>query len=239
MLLPIMPQTMPQTMHKIPHNIRPHCRYFAAVYGTLLALVISSCATPPTPPPAPTPIDTAAVAELLQQAAQANSAERWIDPYPGSAVDYFRQTLALDPYNATALRGIENITETQAAKARQAADRQQYNLAWLELDRARRADPMHPTLKPTASYLQLQENSKRYRVEFPATDLSSRSKDTRLALQTLGEQAKQPDCRAIITSANDAQGRWMYQQMNQADGANRLRAALETGAPSSVAVLCF
>lgn len=227
-----MPKTMPKTGHK-------SLRRFAAFYGALVALALSSCATAPTPPPAPAPIDTAAVAELLQQAVQANNAERWIDPYPGSAIDYFRRVLAMDPKNATALRGVENITEAQAAKARQAADRQQYNLAWLELDRARRADPMHPTLKPTASYLQLQENSKRYQVQFQAKDLVNRSKDTKLALQTLGEQAKQPDCRAIITAANDAQGRWMYQQMNRAAGTNRLRAALETGAPSSVAVLCF
>lgn len=214
-------------------------RLRSAIGTALLAVLLSSCASAPAPPPKAAPIDTAAVAALLQQAAQANAAQRWIDPYPGSAIDYFRQALAMDPANPTALRGIENITEAQAAKARQAADRKQYNIAWLELDRARRADPMHPTLGPTASYLQLQENSKRYRVEFQASALRNQTKDTRLALQTLGEQAKQPDCRAVITAANDAQGRWMYQQMNAAGGANRLRAALETGAPSSVAVLCF
>lgn len=202
-----------------------------------LLLLVAGCAS--APPPAPAPVDPAVVGSLLQQAAQANDAGRWIEPYSGSAVDYFRQALAMDPNNATALRGIENITEAQAAKARQAADRAQYNLAWLELDRARRADPMHPTIKPTASYLQLQENSKRYRVEFTQRALANRTKDTKLSLRTLGEQAKQPDCRAIITSASDAQGRWMYQQMKQAAGDRRLRAALETGAPSSVAVLCF
>lgn len=210
-----------------------------AIGAALFALLLSSCASAPAPAPEAAPIDTAAVAALLQQATQANAAQRWIDPYPGSAIDYFRQALVMDPKNPTALRGIENITEAQAAKARQAADRKQYNIAWLELDRARRADPMHPTLGPTASYLQLQENSKRYRVEFQASALRNQTKDARLALQTLGEQAKQPDCRAVITSANDAQGRWMYQQMNAAGGTNRLRAALETGAPSSVAVLCF
>lgn len=214
-------------------------RLQSAIGIALLALLLSSCASAPAPVPAASPIDTAAIAALLQQADQANAAQRWIDPYPGSAIDYFRQALVMDPANPTALRGIENITEAQAAKARQAADRQQYNIAWLELDRARRADPMHPTLGPTASYLQLQENSKRYRVEFQASALRNQTKDARLSLQTLGEQAKQPDCRAVITAANDAQGRWMYQQMNAAGGTNRLRAALETGAPSSVAVLCF
>lgn len=218
-------------------SLHHHLR--SAIGTALLAVLLSSCASAPAPAPKAAPIDTAAVAGLLQQAAQANTAERWIDPYPGSAIDYFRQALAMDPANPTALRGIENITEAQAAKARQAADRQQYNIAWLELDRARRADPMHPTLGPTASYLQLQENSKRYQVKFQASAVRNKTKDARLALQRLGEQAKQPDCRAVITAANDAQGRWMYQQMNAAGGSNRLRAALETGAPSSVAVLCF
>lgn len=219
------------------HTSSPCPRLRRAIGTILLALLLSNCTSAPAPE-AP-PIDTAAVAALLQQAAQANAAQRWIDPYPGSAVDFYRQALAMDPANPTALRGIENITETQAAKAREAADRKQYNIAWLELDRARRADPMHPTLEPTASYLQLQENSKRYRVEFQAAALRNQTKDTQLALKALGEQAKQPDCRAVITAANDAQGRWMYQQMNAAGGAKRLRAALETGAPSSVAVLCF
>ncbi len=227
--------TLFSTMHSnlLPQLLR------SAIGTTLLALLLSSCAATPAQAPKTAPIDTAAVAALLQQAAQANAAQRWIDPYPGSAIDYFRQALVMDPTNPTALRGIENITEAQAAKARQAADRQQFNIAWLELDRARRADPMHPTLGPTASYLQLQENSKRYRVEFQANALTNQTKEARLSLQTLGEQAKQPDCRAVITAANDAQGRWMYQQMNAAGGSNRLRAALETGAPSSVAVLCF
>ena len=56
-------------------------------------------------------------------------------------------------------------------------------------------------------------------------------------LKTLGAQAKAQDAWVIIRARNDAEGRWIYQQLAAAAGDKRIRAELTIGAPPAVDLL--
>ena len=204
----------------------------------LCLLLLNACVSSK-PAVQPPPIDHARIAVLIEQASAAEAATHLLEPVTGSAIELYRKVLALNPKDPVAARRIEGIAEAFMTQARQAAERQQYNIAWLALDRARRADPLHPNIAATTQFLQTHENAKRHRLSFSSAQLNARTKDTVLLLQGLGERAKGAGCRTTITAASDAQGRWMYQQMRKATGDGRVRAQVQVGRPSAVEVMCF
>ncbi len=205
----------------------------------LCIALLNACTNQNQQPAPPPPIDHARIAVLLAEAEAAETAKHLLEPVSGSAVELYRKVLALNPEDPVAARRIEGIAEAFMTQARQAAERQQYNIAWLALDRARRTDPLHPNIAATTQFLQTHENAKRYRLGFTTAQLDAQTKDTVLLLQGLGERAKNPSCRTTITAASDAQGRWMYQQLRQAQGDGRVRAQVQVGRPSAVEVMCF
>jgi hypothetical protein len=64
--------------------------------------------------------------------------------------------------------------------------------------------------------------------------LNARSAALAKRLEKLGERAKSANMRVIIRSRNDAEGRWIYQQMRKAPGEPRIRAELTIGSPPRV-----
>ncbi len=221
-------------------------RPFHSRLGLLLALTLlflQGCSSAPPEPAGPDPVQLRALWDLAEQA---RSQGRVIRPETGSAVSYLQQLLALDPSHLQARRTLETIAEEFVNQAKRAADAGSYNQAWLALDRARRTDPEHPSIQPTERLLQIQENATRAQHQFSAAELASPSRATLKTLHTLGTRAKRENCRVRISADNDAQGRWLYRQLQAApDPANGDRASLRVRAqvviqrPTGVELLCF
>ena len=202
--------------------------------------LMASCQTPSPPPPepAPEPVPLEQLYPLLD-AAEAALADDRLTAAPGeeSAHTLYEEVLKLDPGNEEATRGVERVVERFVELALEAADTWQLARARSMLARARLIDPDHPSIAPTQSQVDLLSNANREEEFFDQKDMNGTS--ARNTLTRLGKTAKTHGCRARIRAKTDAQGRWMYQQMNAAQGEARVRATMEVGVPARVALICF
>lgn len=222
-------------------------RYPLAVLGLCL-LVLAGCESePPRPapepepepvaPPAPEPL--ADVNPLLEQARRAFEAHRLTTPEADSAYSLYREVLRLDPGNDHARRGMEKIVERYVRFALEAVERRQFARARSMLARARLVDAGHPAIEPTAEQVKLVENAARDRIRLDPGVLADRSADLGARLRDLGARAKTADCRVTINARSDAEGRWIYRQLNSASGESRVRAKLAIASPPSVELVCL
>jgi len=194
-------------------------------------------AAPEEPPE--TLVGPAGILALLDAAEAAMEREHLTFPIQGSAADLFDAVLAVDPDNAQAQRGIERIVEYYLEMAAAAAQRNQLARARSMLERARLLDADHPAVQPTQIQINLLANANRRRLVLDRTQLSNRSVDLRQALKSLGVQARDSNCRAMIRVRSDAEGRWVYEQMKRAPGETRIRAQIQIGSPPLVELVCF
>ncbi len=225
-------------------------RLFLALVGTSTAL-LAGCQTqqppPPPLPPAPprdaeppaTPAPPVQVERLLERAQLAFDAQHLTLPAKNSAFTLYRELLHLEPGNDAARRGLEKIVERYVEFALDAVQRHQFPRARTMLARARDVDASHPAIEPTEQQVRLLENARRDRVQIDLDELARQSATLRSALRKLGVRAKAPNCRAAINARTDAEGRWIYRQLNGASGAARVRASLAIASPPSVEIICL
>ncbi len=60
-----------------------------------------------------------------------------------------------------------------------------------------------------------------------SADLGARNAAIREELAAIARRAREADSRLLIVARNDAEGRWMYQQMREAVDGYRLRGNIE------------
>jgi len=221
--------------------------------GLTLYISLGACSTPapePAPPPAaaapvevpqpakpPPKIDMDRLDELLEQGYQALKAGRLLTPIDNCAYDYYREALKVAPGHPAALHGLERIAERYVAMAEQAAERGQYETARKMLEQAKMVDPNLDSIAAAQTQIDLRSAAQRQRAPLDATQLSARSPDLSGQLKVLGAQAKAQDAWVVIRARNDADGRWIYQQMAAAPGPRRIRAELTLGSPPVVDLL--
>ena len=187
----------------------------------------------------PDPVDAEEIFALLDAAEAAMQREQITYPAQGSALGHYDTVLALDPHNPYAERGLERIVEYYLEKAELAAQRNHPARARSMLERARMVDADHPAVHRTEIQINLLANAERKRLTLDKAQLARRSADLGQPLKTFGTQARVSNCRAIIRVQNDAEGRWVYQQMNSAPGEDRIRAQIQIGSPPLVELVCF
>jgi hypothetical protein len=76
-------------------------------------------------------------------------------------------------------------------------------------------------------------------VPLDAAALSARSPELASRLAALGALAKQEHTWVTISARNDAEGRWIYQQLRKAPGEHRIRAELVIAGAPSVEIFDF
>lgn len=189
-------------------------------------------------PPEPTPAyDEDALYALLDAADAALADDRLLTPEQDSAYRYFREALAIAPDHPLARRGFERIVESYLALAGRAIERERWASARSMLDRASTVSGDHPGIAAMRRQVELLASARRESVSLVQSAVRGRSPDAAAQLKRLGREARQPNARVTIRAASDVDGRWIYEQMNEAPGERRIRASLQLGAPPKVTVL--
>lgn len=195
-------------------------------------------ATAPAAPRAPT-IDEDRLDALLEEGDEAFKAGRLLTPIDDCAYDYYREALKVAPNHPAALHGLGRIADRYLSLAEQAAQRGRFATAQSMLARARIVDPNRDGISETAAMIARRQHADTRRITLDAGELRSRSSELAERLRRLGTTAKADDAWVIIRAGNDADGRWIYQQLARGDGNRRIRAELTTGIPPAVELLQF
>ena len=213
------------------------------------AALLAGCETAQTPMQLPAeqhpspaelaPVEDERIDRLLEAAALALAEDRLTTPKAGSAHSLYQAVLKLDPDDQRAQRGFEKIVERYVKLALTAADRQRYAQGRTMLERARQVDPAHPAIAPTERQLELLEDARRDKVRLDGEALAKRASTVQSTLKRLGWRASQAGCRVSINARSDAEGRWVYQQLNSGAGDVRVRARLTVASPPTVELTCF
>ncbi|MCZ6659382.1 MAG: hypothetical protein O7C67_19015 [Gammaproteobacteria bacterium] len=210
------------------------------IHGTLACQTQKPPEAEPVTPIIEAPVvDQSQLQTLLDRARFAIGEDHLTFPEEGSAARLYEELLALDPDNDAAKRGLEQIVERYVELALTAADRRQFAQARSMLARARLVDAEHPAIEPTSEQLRLLMHAEREKLLLDKSGLQRRAASVRDSLVTFGTKARHPDCRVTISARNDAEGRWIYQQLSQADGERRIRAKMQLASPPSVELICF
>ena len=222
----------------------------ATLPATLLAtLLLGACqATPERPPPgvpsgagrptqapaAPSTPEARAVEALLRDADRALAENRLTTPSDDNALDRLLHVLVLAPGEPRALAGIDEIARRYQRWAVDAAGNGEEAEARRLLDLARQVRPAHPALAATEAAVQRALTPPAERLTLDPAALDARDAALGARLGRLGTRAKEEALFVIITAPQDAWSRWIYQQMNAAPPARRLRARSEIGPTASV-----
>jgi hypothetical protein len=210
------------------------------------ALALAGCTTPAPAPPAPVaapvpaapppPAPQSPAARQLLQRAEAQIAANLLTSPPGdNALETLAQALALEPTQPdtqrAVFRGRERIAESYLALAEKALQRRERVQAERLLERAAEVDPAHLGLPAMRERLRLAQRERVRSVPLAGQDLAARSEPLRQVLVGLGREAKAGRGFVLIRARSDAEGRWIYDQLNRAPG-GRLRAEIRrAGSP--------
>jgi len=220
----------------------------------LFTLILSACQTQPEPSAMGSAVTTElnkakplpelserALLDLLDQAEAAVKRDHLTYPQQGSALEIYQEILRSLPTQEDALRGMENIVERYIALAMQALDRRRFASARSMLARARLIDPKHPSIGPTAQQINLLSAADRETLVITQAQLNNPDQKLSDALSALGQTPAQHRCRFNIAAKNDAQGRWIYQQLNPIKNGAKPRnpAQIVIRLPTTVERLCF
>ena len=212
----------------------------------LVALALAGCTTPAPPPPppvaAPSPVpppppapQSAAARQLLQRADAQIAANLLTSPPGDNALSSLAQALALEPTQPDTVRAVfrgrERIAESYLALAERALQRRERAQAERLLERAAEVDPAHLGLPAMRERLRLASRERVRSVPLAAAELAARSEPLRQRLAGLGSEAKAGRGFVLIRARSDAEGRWIYDQLNRVPG-GRLRAEIRrAGSP--------
>lgn len=169
------------------------------------------------------------IADLLFEGLKALNANRLMTPPEVSAHAYFMRVLAIEPQNAVALKGIQDIVAQYLLLAEQASRQGQFENARNYLHRAEQVDRTHAGIASAWVALEAEMLSTDVVHSLNARELASQSAALTEQLAQIAMQARDSGAFFLITAPNDAQGRWIYLQMQAAVEGHRLRGNIELG----------
>jgi tetratricopeptide (TPR) repeat protein len=177
------------------------------------------------------------IADLNYEGIKALNASRLLTPPETSAHAYFSRVLAIEPDNAAALKGIQDIVAKYLQLAQQASTQGLYDNAKSYLRRAEEVDRNHTGIAPAWAALEAAMKSSDVIHSLDARDLANRSETLTAQLASIALQARESGAFFLITAPNDAQARWIYAQMQAAVEGHRLRGNIELGESPTIRLI--
>ena len=181
------------------------------------------------------------LADWLEAGRQALAADRLMLPAEDNAYDWFLRVLQEDGENPIAHWGMRQINDRYLELARQAFEQGDAARAETLLQRAgqiasspeainalrqryRKAIDAVPVV-PSNTYL------------LPLPALTGRDQQIQQLLAEVAVRARDLPSRLLIVARNDAEGRWIYQNMREAVDGYRLRGNIQLGKPPRVVLI--
>ena len=178
----------------------------------------------------------ALIEALLAQANAALADQRLTLPIHDNAYDRFQAVLILDPANEPAAAGLQTVLLRYAELARAAARSGRIGEARELVERAADYYPDNPLLQELAGEIVSAEERARRQLQrlseqdlrgeefvLPAHELSRRSQAIIDLLAKVAERVQETDESVLIMARTDAEGRWIYKQINEAAEDYRVR----------------
>ncbi|XOV87198.1 MAG: hypothetical protein ACFHX7_19900 [Pseudomonadota bacterium] len=210
----------------------------------IVTLCVAGCEVQPTRPTKPDPVTPPLqqppdadpepderelqINRLLGKAYLAYVESRLTTPVEDNAYLHYVHVLALDPGNEEALQGLSQIVEKYLEWAITNVDRGNFSVATDYLNKASSIDEFHPNIPAVRNLIQDQQSRDRRIISLSTSGLSTRDSALAAELQQIGKFAASHQATVIIRARNDAEGRWIYQQLNS-EAEARVRARLELG----------
>lgn len=163
------------------------------------------------------------LADILYAAQQAIADNRLQLPANNNAYDRFREVLQLDPGNAVALAGIQEIAVRYVGLADAATALGQYDNAESYLGRAMRIDAALPELAAARERLEVARQNKMEVYNLDPAGLNSKSVEMLVHLAEIARHIQDEEATFLINARSDEEGRWIYKTMREAVGGYRLR----------------
>lgn len=176
------------------------------------------------------------IRRILQKALLAYNEERLTTPFDDNAYFHYLRVLALDPENPQAIHGLNDIVERYLDLAINHANLFEFKFASDFLAKARSVDDTHPNIQAVENKINQLKSARKNRVILPLTQVKSRSSDLSNRLRDIGRTIARQNASVIIKAPSDVHGRWIYQQLNDADE-HRVRAEFRVGEQTEVMLL--
>ncbi|CAH0991454.1 hypothetical protein SIN8267_01560 [Sinobacterium norvegicum] len=199
------------------------------------------------------------VAFMLMEADQAFERNRLMKPKGDNAYDRYRQILDIEPNNLAAKAGIKHISRRYLTLAKEAFDRGNVRSAQDYVYQSQKIDPNYAGARAMAAYIKQYSppatvNNSNKSVDDGAVkapmadsqyneylldsgDLAAKNSAVDAQLDAISQLASQWQSRLLIVARNDAQGRWIYQQLKAKAEGYRFRANIEVGKLPRVVLL--
>lgn len=175
------------------------------------------------------------VLEWLAQARWAIQAGRLTEPREFNAREYYQQVLEREPGNAEARRGLQKVLELSITASLRAAQQGNYKQAELHLTRAGKFALNDPGIQGARRYVH--RLSRTGRKEFALAHEALRAEDAEqleAQLAAIVRAALEHDAHIEILVPEDAQGLWVFEQLQQFAGEAGLRATIRDAAQPRV-----
>lgn len=179
---------------------------------------------------------------ILAEADYALSQNKLLNPINDNAHDRYRSVLLIDPNNERARTGLQTIALRYVDLARTAAVRGDLANAQ-SLIRYARAIDNNQVVQDAAETLRKQVASAPTPKPYKAGEgeqildgnlLKEKSPAITTQLQGVAQKAKQSGDFVLIVARNDAEGRWIYQQLRSAVPGFLVRGDIKIGQPARV-----
>jgi hypothetical protein len=177
------------------------------------------------------------IRRLLTEAKEAFSDDHLTTPVDDNAWFRYLRVLVLDPDNQSAKEGISDIVEKYLDWALQDIEAGHLRKARDFLMRVRVIDDTHPNLAAVEKRLAEQESTRQQIIKLSRFGLDNHTATLTDELYQLGAQIQEQNARVIIVARNDAEGRWIYQQLNKAEHGPRIRAQVQLDTTPSLKIL--
>lgn len=179
---------------------------------------------------------------ILAEADYALSQNKLLNPISDNAHDRYRSVLLIDPQNERALLGLQTISLRYVDMARTAAVRGDLVNAQAMIRYARGIDN-NPVVQDAAETLRKQIAATPAAKPYQAVEgeqlldsalLKEKSSLVTAQLYTIAQKAKEAGDFVLIVARNDAEGRWIYEQLRKAVPGYLVRGDIKMGQPARV-----
>lgn len=186
---------------------------------------------PPEPVSTPvtvTPDSDRKIDRLLHEAETAFRDNRLTTPLDDNAYYRYLRILTLDSDNEKAEEGIARIAEKYLEWAMANAERRQFRSAISYLNKAKSVDHYHPNIDAVETFITEKRSANRMTYRLSPADVDQQAPRVIQELHEIGRQVARQGARVVIVGRTDTEGRWIYQQLNDATP-DRVRAEFEPG----------